>query len=150
MQKNKFFTVVGIAILILALASVRFFEKNWFYDPFIAFFQGEYYQKELPDYDYAKLGFHYLLRYVINSVLSLGILYLWFKEFSLIKDFFIIYVIAFAVLFFGFSLLVLMSEPNLSLLFYVRRFLIQPLFLVLFIPALLYQKMLKSKGEIKK
>lgn len=149
MQKSKFFTFVGISFLVLALASVRFFEKNWFYDPFILFFKGEYHHKDLPDFDFVKLGLHYLLRYSINSILSLAILYLWFKEIKLIKDFLIIYAIAFVVLFLGFSLLVFMNEPNLSILFYVRRFLIQPLFLVLFVPALLYQKMLKSKEVIK-
>lgn len=149
MQKSKFFTFVGISFLVLALASVRLFEKNWFYDPFILFFKGEYHYKDLPDFDFVKLGLHYLLRYSINSILSLTILYLWFKEIKLIKDFLIIYAIAFAVLFLGFSLLVFMNEPNLSILFYVRRFLIQPLFLVLFVPALLYQKMLKSKDVIK-
>jgi len=149
MQKSKFFTFVGISFLVLALASVRFFEKNWFYDPFILFFKGEYHHKDLPDFDFVKLGLHYLLRYSINCILSLAILYLWFKEIKLIKDFLIIYAIAFVVLFLGFSLLVFMNEPNLSILFYVRRFLIQPLFLVLFMPALLYQKMLKSKEVIK-
>jgi exosortase F-associated protein len=149
MQKSKLFTFVGISFLVLALASVRFFEKNWFYDPFILFFKGEYYHKDLPDFDFVKLGLHYLLRYSINSVLSLTILFLWFKEIKLIKDFLLIYAIAFVVLFMGFTLLVLMNEPNLSILFYVRRFLIQPLFLVLFVPALLYQKMLKSKEAIK-
>ncbi len=149
MQKSKFFTFVGISFLVLALASVRFFEKNWFYDPFILFFKGEYHHKDLPDFDFVKLGLHYLLRYSINSILSLAILYLWFKEIKLIKDFLIIYAIAFAVLFLGFSLLVFMNEPNLSILFYVRRFLIQPLFLVLFVPALLYQKTLKTKDVTK-
>ncbi len=149
MQKSKFFTFVGISFLVLALASVRFFEKNWFYDPFILFFKGEYHHKDLPDFDFVKLGLHYLLRYSINSILSLAIFYLWFKEIKLVKDFLIIYAIAFVVLFLGFSLLVFMNEPNLSILFYVRRFLIQPLFLVLFMPALLYQKMLKSKEVIK-
>lgn len=149
MQKSKFFTFVGISFLVLALASVRFFEKNWFYDPFILFFKGEYHHKDLPDFDFVKLGLHYLLRYSINSILSLAILYLWFKEIKLIKDFLIIYAIAFAVLFLGFSLLVFMNEPNLSILFYVRRFLIQPLFLVLFVPALLYKKTLKTKDVTK-
>ncbi|MFN3908442.1 MAG: exosortase F system-associated membrane protein [Flavobacterium sp.] len=149
MQKSKFFTFVGIAILVLALASVRFFEKNWFYDPFILFFKGEYHHKDLPDFDFVKLSLHYLLRYSINSILSLAILYFWFKEIKLIKDFLIIYAIAFVVLFLGFSILVLMNEPKLSILFYVRRFLIQPLFLVLFVPALLYQKTLKTKDVTK-
>ena len=47
------------------------------------------------------------------------------------------------LLFFGY--LNYTKNPNFMILFYIRRFLIQPLLLVLFIPAFFYQKKLTNK-----
>jgi len=42
-----------------------------------------------------------------------------------------------------FSMLYFYEEHNNLILFYVRRFLIQPIFVILFIPAFYYQKQIK-------
>ncbi|WP_374707786.1 exosortase F system-associated protein [Flavobacterium sp. J372] len=44
------------------------------------------------------------------------------------------------VLMIAFIIVVNTEKPNLLALFYIRRFLIQPLFLILFIPAFYYQR----------
>ncbi len=133
--------LVAVAILVFALISVRAFESKLFYDPFLEFFHGEIQNKPLPEYDGFKLFLGLFFRYLINSVITVSIVYLLFKETSIVKlttflllGFFIV-LIAILFLILNFS-----SHPDYLYVFYIRRFLIQPLFLILFVPAFYYQK----------
>ena len=140
LNKNKF----RIALLLLAflgLILIRAFESQLFYDPFLSFFKLEYQNKPLPDFDSISLFFGMFLRYLLNTVLSLAIIYLLFKQLPLVRFAMLLYIIFFVVLmlvFFG--LLHFSNQLDYMVLFYIRRFLIQPLFLVLFIPAFYYQQ----------
>ncbi|NJM79991.1 MAG: exosortase F system-associated protein [Flavobacterium sp.] len=85
--------------------------------------------------------FGILFRYGLNTLFSLFLIYLLFKEKKLVVFSAWIYLSLFVILvalFFG--ILNLDSNPDYLVLFYVRRFLIQPLFLFLFIAAFYYQK----------
>lgn len=133
--------ILLVVLLVGLLAGIRFFEQSFFYDPFLDFFKGEFHNQNLPKYNAAKLFFGLLLRYVLNTIVSLGIIYVIFKETLLLKFAAVLYGSLFVLLsavFFG--LLHFSDSPNYMLLFYIRRFLIQPLFLVLFLPAFYYQK----------
>jgi exosortase F-associated protein len=134
-------SILGIILLLVLLVSVRLFQESLFYDPLIPFFKTE--ADVLPPYEPANLFLGLLLRYTINTVLSLAILYLVFKEFAVVRVSAVLYGIFFIVLVAAFFLVVSMARPNLMLLFYIRRFLIQPLFLILFVPAFYYQKKMK-------
>lgn len=130
-----------ISFCVLLLALIRFFETQLFYDPFIAYFKSDYLQLPFPDFSFLKLIFHTFLRYVLNAGLSLAIIFLLFKDVRLTKFASLLYV------FLGFLLLIALTimlfffdEKSNFILFYVRRFLIQPLFLVLFVPAFYFQK----------
>lgn len=134
-------TLAFVLVLVGLLVGIRFFEQNLFYDPFLEFFKGEYQNSDLPFYDARQLFLGLLLRYILNTILSLGIIYVIFKELQLLKFAAILYGILFVLLislFFG--LLYFSENPDYMLLFYLRRFLIQPLFLVMFLPAFYYQK----------
>lgn len=135
-----------ISVLILALILIRAFESRLFYDPFIAFFQGEIQNKPLPDYEGFKLFFGLFFRYLINSMLTVAILYFLFGEVSIVKLTTFLLIVFFIILM-GILFLILnfSSQPDYLFVFYIRRFLIQPLFLILFVPALFYQKSVNNK-----
>jgi exosortase F-associated protein len=140
-RKTSIFIII---IALLLLASIRAFEKELFYDPFIAFFKSEFYHKQLPFFYQDKLFLNILFRYVLNSSISLVVIYFLFKEKQLLKFSIYLYIALFIILitvFFGY--LNYNEKPDFLLLFYIRRFLIQPLLLVLFIPAFYYQKKIK-------
>ena len=137
-SKFKYFAIAGfIAILVL----IRIFESNLFYDPFLEFFNDATQNKTIPKYDGFKLFFGLLFRYLINSICTIFIIYLLFKETSLVKlaSFLLLALFVILTILF-FFLLEFSANSDVVILFYVRRFLIQPLFLLLFVPAFYYQK----------
>lgn len=138
-RRNKT-KVLWIALFVILLALIRLFEKKLFYDPFLDFFKGEFQNAQLPHYDSLPLFFGLVFRYFLNSALSVAVIHVVFKDLPLTKFTTVLYLIFFVVLialFFG--MLKFSEKPDYMLLFYVRRFLIQPLFLVLFLPAFYYQ-----------
>lgn len=139
--KHKF-RIVLLVIALLGLVLVRAFESQLFYDPFLPFFKSDYQNKSLPIFENIPLFFGLFLRYFINTLLSLVVIYLLFKQLPLVRFAMVLYLVFFVVLivlFFG--LLHFSNQPDYLILFYIRRFLIQPLFLVLFIPAFYYQQL---------
>ena len=136
---KKNFAIVGV--LIIALILVRAFESKLFYDPFLEFFHGESQNKPLPEYDSLKLFLGLFFRYLINSVITVSIIYLLFKEASIVKLSSFLLLVFFVVLIVAlFLILNFSTQPDYLFLFYIRRFLIQPLFLILFVPAFYYQR----------
>ena len=133
-----------IGLLVLLLAGVRAFESQLFYDPFLLYFEGDYLKMPLPEFNVLRLFLSFSFRFALNTILSLGILYIIFKDKEMIQFVSILYLFFFVILIIGFfSVLYFHVNQNSLLLFYVRRFLIQPLFLILFIPAFYYQKLNK-------
>jgi len=137
-MKLRILDIAGIAVLAVMLVMVRFYEQDMFYDPLLPFFKTE--KKVLPEYDSFRLFLHLAFRYALNTLLSLGILWLAFKDKNILKLSAILYLVFFAVLMTALSIALNAENPNLLLIFYVRRFLIQALFLILFLPAFYYQK----------
>ncbi|WP_130735982.1 exosortase F system-associated protein [Flavobacterium sp. J27] len=133
-----------ILILVICLILIRFFEDQLFYDPFLNFFKSEYQHKSLPEFNGKSLFIGVLFRYGLNTFLSLGLIYCLFLEKKMVVFAASLYGVFFIVLSGSFFMLLLGNQPNYLVLFYVRRFLIQPLFLVLFIPAFYYQKTVKK------
>jgi exosortase F-associated protein len=128
-------------LLVLLLVLIRAYEDVLFYDPFLNYFKEDYYNLPLPEIDNVQLLFGLFLRYFLNTVLSLAIIYVLFKDIEAVKFASILYLVFFIILvvafFFVFSFF---GETNKMALFYIRRFLIQPIFLLLFLPAFYYQK----------
>lgn len=137
---HKIRIAFAIAFIIL-LALIRAYEDSLFYDPFLNYFKADYYNLPFPETDNFQLFFGLLFRYLLNTILSLAIIYVLFKDIDAIKFASILYLIFFVILTFAFFYILLKNgEANKMGLFYVRRFLIQPLFLLLFLPAFYYQK----------
>ena len=138
-NRGRFFLIILFVILIIL---IRTLENHLFYDPFLVFFKSDYQNRVLPNYNGIQLFFGLLLRYGLNTIFSLVLIFLLFKERKIIVFLTWLYFIFFIILitiFFG--ILALDDNPNYLVLFYIRRFLIQPLFLILFVLAFYYQKM---------
>lgn len=135
------FKLILLLILFGLLVLVRVFENELFYDPYLLFFQNDYLYMDFPRREILKLTLFTTLRYVINSVLSLGVIYLFFNDRNMIR---------FAALLFGLAYLLLLMpflyfvinprQEDYYLFFNVRRFLIQPILLLIFLPAFYYHK----------
>ncbi|WP_296148188.1 exosortase F system-associated protein [uncultured Flavobacterium sp.] len=133
--------------LVFLLALVRALE-SFFYDPFLIYFKGDYMRLPFPEYSSVKLFFSLFLRYSLNSIISLAIIQILFKDFMLTKFASVLYLFLFIILIIAFfSIIGLSDKSNNFLLFYVRRFLIQPLFVLLFVPAFYYQNQISRKNN---
>ena len=128
-------------ILVLFLVLIRAYEDRLFYDPFLNYFKADYYNLPLPEIENVYLFFGLFFRYFLNTVLSLAIIYVLFKDIEAVKFASILYLVFFVILVVAFFfVLSFFGETNKMALFYIRRFLIQPIFLLLFLPAFYYQK----------
>jgi len=134
----KYIIIFGLVVL---LALVRYFEDYLFYDPYLQFFENDYLYIDSPRREALKLTLFTTLRYVLNTVISLGILYVVFKDKSVVKFSVIIYGIAYLFLLAAFLYFVINPKQEEYYLFFnIRRFLIQPLILVVLLPAFYYNK----------
>lgn len=133
---------VALALLfVVALVLIRAYEDSLFYDPFLNYFKSDYYNLPIPKIDNLKLMLGLFLRFFLNTVLSLAVIYVLFKDIDAVKFASVLYFIFFVMLLAAFYIILLKNgESNKMGLFYVRRFLIQPIFLLLFLPAFYYQK----------
>jgi exosortase F-associated protein len=87
------------------------------------------------------------LRYTLNSALSLGIIYIFFKDKNIVKFSTLIYGLALMVLIPLFLYFVINPQKEDYYIFFnIRRFLIQPLLLLLLLPAFYYYKLKHKKG----
>lgn len=137
----KAVNIIALVVLGILLVLIRFFEDSLFYDPYLTFFQNDYLYLDSPRREVIKLVAFTTLRYFLNSVISLGILYVVFKDKSIIKFSAIIYSIAFSVLILLFLYFIANPKQEEYYLFFnIRRFLIQPLLLILLLPAFYYNK----------
>jgi exosortase F-associated protein len=138
---NHKLRVLLALLFVFLLALIRAYEDVLFYDPFLNYFKTDYHNLPLPEVENVSLFFGLLFRYFLNTVLSLVIIYVLFKDFQAIQFASILYVVFFVILVIGFFFeLSVLGETNKMALFYIRRFLIQPIFLLLFLPAFYYQK----------
>ena len=130
----------GVFALFFMLVLVRAYAKQLFYDPFIAYFKDDYLHQAIPEFNSFKLYLNIAFRYWLNTLISMGIIYLLFQK-QFLKFSLQFYSIAFIILL---ILLLVVLQFNLFKsylpLFYLRRFLIHPIFVLLLIPAFYYQK----------
>lgn len=131
-----------VAFLFILLALIRWFENELFYDPYLSFFHNDYLYMDSPRQEVFKLVVNTSFRYFLNTIISLLILYAFFKEKSLITFSSIIYLVSFIVLIMCYLYFVLdPKQENYYIFFNLRRFLIQPVILLLLFPAFYYNKL---------
>ena len=133
--------IVLFVLLVTGLVLVRMFEDTLFYDPLISFFKTDHTTEALPEFETSKLLLYTAFRFLLNTVMSMVILWVAFRNREVIKLSILLYAIAFVFLFSLFWYFLSTSEAgNHMALFYVRRFLIQPLFLLVLLPAFYFKK----------
>ncbi|MEM0519501.1 exosortase F system-associated membrane protein [Aequorivita flava] len=139
---KKSLNIVSIVVLAGFLVLIRAFEHTLFYDPLLSFFEVDYKSMPLPQMDTFALQTGVALRFLLNTIISLAIIWQVFKDKEIIKFSLLLYSLLFVLFFMIFSFIIFTSEESSGhfVLFYVRRFLIQPLFLLLLVPAFYFQK----------
>ena len=145
MKQSKY---IWIAVLFVLLALIRLFEDVLFYDPYLVFFKSDFLTLDSPRREIAKLVSFTTLRYVLNSIISIAILFVFFKDKELVKFSSYIYGIAF-VIFISLYLYFVYNpkQEDYYIFFNIRRFLIQPLLLLLLLPAFYYHRVTVKKMQ---
>lgn len=141
------FRVVWVLVLVVLLVSVRAFENQLFYDPFTAYFKSAFVSANYPaGYDGWLLFGSWIFRYLLNSVLTVLIVYVVFRDKDMAQFSAVLLSVFLVVLLVLLYLLLHHFDENQKMtLFYVRRFMIQPLFLLLFVPGFYFQKQSEKK-----
>ncbi|MBD0832848.1 exosortase F system-associated membrane protein [Aestuariibaculum sediminum] len=133
-----------IFLLFILLVLIRAYENQLFYDPYLTFFKNDYLYIDSPRREVLKLVFFTSLRFWLNTVISLGIIYLCFTDWSIIKFSILLYAVSFLALIAVFLYFVINPEQDDYYLFFnFRRFLIQPVLLILLLPAFYYYNLNK-------
>ncbi len=141
MRLSKYQRILAILFLFLLLILVRAFENSLFYDPFILYFEHDYLHKTIPVFSGRKLLLSLTFRYVLNMIISLAIIYVAFSNMNFVRFSLKFYLLAFVVLIAVFLIILKGEFANGYLFaFYIRRFLIQPLFVLLLLPAFYYKQ----------
>ena len=143
---SKTFRIGLILLLFLTLVLVRGFEQVLFYDPFIQYFEDDFLHAPIPRFSGSKLLVSMTFRYVLNALISLLIIHIAFqnKSFTLFSLKF--YALAYLVLTVTFFIILKGELANGYLFaFYIRRFLIHPLFVLLLLPAFYYKQLNSNK-----
>lgn len=130
-------TIVLFGLLFL----VRAYESDLFYDPLIVYFQNDYLYKSIPEIDSWRLVVDMLFRYSLNSIITIGIIYMIFRKKRYVKFAGFLLMFAFMIMIVIFSLLLRTDfESGYLFPFYIRRFIVHPIFLLILLPAFYYHK----------
>lgn len=144
---NKLTRYTFIVLLFLLLIAIRAVAISYFYDPLIHYFKNDHLYLPLPEIHFGKFFLFLLIKYCLNTIVSLTIIYLFFTNKKTMIFAIKFYVIAFVIL-----SAILFTFLNFNLvdsylpIFYVRRFLIHPLFLLVLVPAFYYQRVKYNNG----
>lgn len=141
-MQSKILRYSLVFILFLMLVCIRFFEDVLFYDPYLQFFENDYLYIDSPRRETFKLVAYTTLRYVMNSLVSLGVLYVVFRSKSIIKFSILVYSFSYLILLIAFLYFVINPrQEDYYLFFNMRRFLIQPVILLILLPAFYYNRL---------
>lgn len=139
---NKYLKIILLLIAFSLLFLVRGFSAELFYDPLIEYFQNDYLYTKMPTIDIWHLMVDLLFRYTLNSLITLAIIWLFFERKDYVKFTGFFLMTAFMFLIVAFILLLRdQFESGYLLPFYIRRFIIHPLFLLILLPAFYFQKL---------
>ena len=86
--------LVFFGLLIL----IRAFENELFYDPYLSFFKNDYLYIDNPRREIFKLTIYTTIRFLLNSAISLGIIFLFFKDRSIVKFSALVFAVSYVIL----------------------------------------------------
>lgn len=141
---NWLLVIAGICGLI----GVRILEDQIFYDPFLEYFHEANKNIAFPAFEWGKLIGSHLFRFILNLIFSCLIIQCLFKNRQwTIQGAFLIAIIF--IITFPIYLYCIYDRFEIGYLFsfYMRRFVIQPLALLLIVPMFYYRKQLLGKDS---
>lgn len=120
---------------------VRILEDQIFYDPFLNYFHEGNKNISFPEFEWGKLIISHLFRFILNLFFSCIIIHFLFKN----KDWTVQGAVLISIIFiitFPIYLYCISDRFDIGYLFsfYMRRFVIQPLILLLIVPLFYYRK----------
>ena len=149
----KMFRFLLVASGLVGLVSIRVLEEKLFYDPFLKYFQQEFHTADFPVFVWWKLIVSHFFRFLLNLFFSAIFLQGLFGNKNWTLQAVFLMVLGFVVLL-PIYLTGLYTQMKWGYLFTfsVRKFLIQPVFLLLFIAVFYYKKRLEKtkKPTLKK
>ncbi|AFU69053.1 exosortase F-associated protein [Psychroflexus torquis ATCC 700755] len=138
---NKVLKIGLIGFLLLGIVLIRFYEHKLFLDPLLEFYSSESSYAQAPEFDVMQVIGSTSWRYWLNSIISIAIIGIAFPSRKTILFSMVFYALAYLILTLLFWLFVSdMERENFLTIFYIRRFLIQPIFVLVLLPAFYYQK----------
>lgn len=143
-KEHRFKILISIFI-VLCFGLIRSFENQLFYDPFLVYFELDFKNVPFPEVSVFKLFLGLFLRFFLNTILSLSLIYTLFRDWEILKFSSFLYLFFMVILFVLFFVILKYFPDGSWLLFYVRRFIIQPIFVLLFVPAFYYQHLILKK-----
>ena len=139
---NKYLKLAILVILFVPIFLIRAYAADLFYDPLIEYFKNDYLYSKLPTINILQLAIDMLFRYILHAILTITIIWLLFRRKEYVKFTSYFLILAFILLMTVFIILIKNNFENGYLLpFYIRRFLIHPLFLFILLPAFYFQKL---------
>lgn len=136
---NGLLVIAGICGLI----GIRVIEDSIFYDPFLAYFHEANKNIEFPQFEWGRLIIGHLFRFVLNLLFSCLIIQCLFNNKQWTVQGALLITIIFAITL-PIYLYCISDRFDIGYLFsfYMRRFVIQPLALLLIVPMFYYRKQL--------
>ncbi|MCW4451857.1 exosortase F system-associated protein [Kaistella sp. BT6-1-3] len=139
--------ILLVILGIFGLIGVRMVEGSLFYDPFLNYFHAADKNAQFPDFEWAKLIINYIFRFSLNLILSAFVVHLVFKNKEWTMQAVVLMLLVFAITFPIYLYCIYTGfEVGYLFSFYMRRFVIQPLILLLIIPLFYYRKQQLRKG----
>ena len=132
-----FLIILGVC----GLMGVRILEDQIFYDPFLNYFHEGNKNIPFPEFEWGKLIISHIFRFVLNLFFSCIIIHFLFKNKEWTVQGAVLISIIFAITF-PIYLYCIYDRFDIGYLFsfYMRRFVIQPLILLLIVPLFYYRK----------
>lgn len=132
---------------VVGLVSVRALEDKIFYDPFLNYFHEANKNISFPPFEWGKLIVGHLFRFILNLFFSCVIIHFIFKNKTWTIQGALLITIIFAITF-PIYLYCIYDKFEIGYLFsfYMRRFVIQPLILLLIVPMFYYRKQVLERN----
>lgn len=120
---------------------IRYYENEIFYDPLIVFYKSSFQDSPFPDLDLWRYSLNLAFRYLLNTLISLALIWISFENKNYIKFSVLLFSILFILGLILFWFIANGIQPkDYMVLFYIRRFIIHPILLIVLIPAFYFQK----------
>lgn len=131
---------------ICGLVGIRAIEDKLFYDPFLGYFHEANKNIAFPIFEWGKLMGGYLLRFILNLFFSCLIIQGLFKNTQWTIQGALMMIIVFAIAL-PIYLYCVHDKFEIGYLFsfYIRRFVIQPLIILLIVPMFYYRKQMEGR-----